>query len=99
MGRMRCAGRTSARQPRLETLLASRGTAQRLDAFESHGIAQRAIRRIALTHDPFSHLLRVARAVRRQMAHAGVSDLALLEEAMADDVANASMLAAFEQPD
>lgn len=81
--------------------IATGGTALRREDFENHGIAQRAIRRIeiALTHDPFSHLPRVARAVRRQMAHAGVCDLALLEEAMADNVANASMLTAFEQPD
>ena len=75
--------------------------AQRLDNFEDDRVAERRIRHLelALAHDAFRQLARVELAIRLQMAQANVGDLAFLEEAMADDVLSAFLLAALDQTD
>src|SRR5262245_30443963 len=75
--------------------------AQRLDNLEDDRVAQRRIRHLelALAHDALSQLARVEFTIRPQMPQANVGDLALLEEAVADDVLSAFLLAALDQTD
>jgi len=73
--------------------------AQRLDNLEDDRVAQRRIRHLelALTHYSLGQLARVELPISLQMAQANVGDLTLLEEAVADDVLSAFLLAAFNQ--
>jgi hypothetical protein len=71
---------------------------QRLNNLEGDCVAPRGIRHLELAraHDALGQLACVALAVRLQMPQANVGELALLEEAVADDVLSAFLLAAVD---
>jgi len=75
--------------------------AQRLDNLEDHRVAERRIRylELALTHHSFGQLARIELPISLQMPQANVDDLALLEEAVTDDVLSPFLLAALDQSD
>lgn len=77
------------------------GMAQRLNNFEDDRVAERRIRHLelALAHHSLGQLARIELAIGLQMAQANVGDLALLEEAVADDVVSTFLLTSFDQTD
>ncbi len=74
--------------------------AQRLDDLEDNRIAQRRIGNIELAsrHDSLGEFTRRHRSVHLKLTHANVGDLALLEEAVADEIARTLLFRLGEQP-
>ena len=73
--------------------------AQRLDNLEDDRVAERRIRHLelALAHHALGQLAGIELPISLQMPQANVGDLALLEEAVTDDVLSPFLLAALDQ--
>ena len=74
---------------------------ERLDDFEDDGVAQRRVGTIELTrtHHAFSEITCREYRLDLEMAHTDVSDLALPEKAVADQIARALAVDIGEQSD